>query len=194
MINTLVTALVLVAVLAAVLPAGLPRQMRRIVLLLALAVLLAPWPSSPARWLWSFSGPLSLTSALLALGALVQAWGGQHWLPPHEKTHLYRLLAVFAPVFYVFALGFSAFDPYAFGYGDFRFSTALLLLGLWFWVGRAYALCLWLVSVQLAWRMALLPSDNLWDYLFDPWLVGYAVVMALRSVRQRTPVSAPSPS
>ena len=122
MINTLVTALVLAAVVAFLLPAGVPVRLRRFVLLLVLAVLLAPWPLSPARWLWSFTGPLSLTSALLALGALVQACGGQHWLPPHEKTHLYRLLAVFAPVFYVFALGFSAFDPYAFGYGDFEWS------------------------------------------------------------------------
>lgn len=189
MINTLITALVLVAVLAAVLPAKLPLALRRGSLLVLLALLLAPWPHSPARWLWSFSGPLSLTSGLLALGVLVQAFGGQHWLPASEKRKLYLLLALFAPLFYVFALGFSAFDPYAAGYGDFRFSTALLLLGLWFWVGKDYALCLWLVSVQLAWRMDLLPSDNLWDYLFDPWLAGYALVQTLIAGRRRDAVT-----
>ena len=77
-------------------------------------------------------------------------------------------------------------------YGRSLLGLGLLLLGLWFWVSRDYALCLWLVSVQLGWRVDLLPSDNLWDYLFDPWLAGYAAVQLIRGRRQRRDVTATS--
>ena len=60
------------------------------------------------------------------------------------------------------------------GFGDFRFSTALMLLGLYVWISRYYVLCAWLAISQMAWYLQLLPSDNLWDYLIDPWIALFA--------------------
>ena len=45
---------------------------------------------------------------------------------------------------------------------------------------RAYATCLILVSAQLAFGADLLVSDNLWDYLIDPWLVLWAAGWLIR--------------
>ena len=62
---------------------------------------------------------------------------------------LRKMLVLMALWFYPMSMGSSYTDPYALGFGNFQFSTALLLLGLLAWVLRAYATCLILVSAQL---------------------------------------------
>ena len=93
------------------------------------------------------------------------------------------------------SMGSSYADPYALGFGDFVFSTALLLIGLLAWVTRAYASCLILVAAQCAFGAGWLASDNLWDYLIDPWLVCWAAGWLLRDrlLRARA-MPAPQPS
>ncbi|MEQ9507999.1 MAG: hypothetical protein RLN92_03045, partial [Alloalcanivorax xenomutans] len=65
------------------------------------------------------------------------------------------------------------------------------------WLSRAYASCIILVVAQLAYAWRLLPSDNLWDYLIDPWLVFWASGWLIRDrllarrARQRLAVSQP---
>lgn len=109
-----------------------------------------------------------------------RANGLPNLLPGEQQRMLSVTVLLVAVWFYPLSLGAAAPDPYALGFGDFRFSTALLLLGLAAWVSRAYALCLMLVLAQAAFHFRVLHSDNLWDYLLDPALVVYALVVLLR--------------
>ena len=56
----------------------------------------------------------------------------------------------------------------------------LLLIGLFAWMNRAYAPCVVLIAAQGAFYFNLLHSDNLWDYLIDPWLVFWATGWLVR--------------
>ena len=181
----LCTALVLLAWLTAMAGERLPVRWRRPLALLVLVLLLLPWPVGVAHWLPSYLGHFSIVTILLALDRLGRAYGPGGWLRKQEVRKLAWLLPAVAIWFYPMSLGATALDPYALGFGDFRFSTALLLLGLYFWIGRDYGLCLMLVAAQVAWRLELLPSDNLWDYLLDPWLVIWSLVWLVRA-RPRT--------
>ncbi|MDF1820397.1 MAG: hypothetical protein P1U64_02420 [Alcanivoracaceae bacterium] len=188
MTGTLVMAAALAAVVLAL--AGWRRRtllQRRVLTMLALVVALLPWPFGAAHWLEGLLSQLSITSGLLAVIMLMRANGMPSVMPDDQRRMLCVVVLLVAPWFYPLSLGAAALDPYAWGFGDFRFSTALLLLGLAAWVSRAYALCLILVLGQVAFHFRLLHSDNLWDYLLDPALVVYALVTVVRR-----PAPAPS--
>lgn len=189
MIGSLLMALAITAVALSLLRwrQRSPGQRRALTALLLVAALL-PWPFGLAHWLEGGLAQLSVTTGLLALVLVLEANGLPTLLPVDQRRALCVLVLLVAPWFYPLSLGAAALDPYAWGFGDFRFSTALLLLGLAAWVSRAYALCLMLVLAQVAFHFRLLHSDNLWDYLMDPALVVYAAVTLLR--RRPQPVSA----
>ena len=87
-------------------------------------------------------------------------------------------LLAFAVPFYVAALGFGAFDPYALGYQPTALLAALIPLGLALWWKRQDA---WLI--MLAADLAGYASGvfaNLWDVLLDPLLVLLALIVVLR--------------
>lgn len=189
MMGPVVTSLVLTAWLVAVAGKRLDIHQRRILAALAAVIWLLPWPWGLAHWLPAYLGQFSLVTGLLAADVLGRQLGVGGWLAAGERRAWWWLLVVIAPFFYPLSLGVSGFDPYALGFGDFRLSTGLLVLGLYFWISRDYGLCLLLVAAQVGWRLELLPSDNLWDYLFDPWLVGWAVVGL---VRKRDPLPGPA--
>ena len=125
-------------------------------------------------------GLLSRNFGLLAVLAIQHRIVGHYWLPLKQLRGACMMLVLMALWFYPMSMGSSYTDPYALGFGNFQFSTALLLLGLLAWVLRAYATCLILVSAQLAFGADLLVSDNLWDYLIDPWLVLWAAGWLIR--------------
>ena len=85
-------------------------------------------------------------------------------------------LACIAVIFYPLALGFTMFDPYAWGYGSWTFLLAVLLFALiasWMnlhmvVIAIALALCAW----SFQWH----ESSNLWDYLIDPFLCLWALL------------------
>lgn len=161
---------------------------RRMLTVLALVLALLPWPLGLAHWLESLLAQLSITTGVLALMHVLRVNGAPSLLPEGERRMLCLVVLLVAVWFYPLSLGAAYLDPYAWGFGDFRFSTALLVLGLAAWVARAYVLCLMLVLAQVAFHLQLLNSDNLWDYLLDPVLAVYALVTLLR--RAPPPVSA----
>ena len=185
----LCTVVVLLAWLWSLFGARVPDNWRwPLALLLAVAMLL-PWPWGVAHWLPAYLGQFSVVTVLLALDRLGRWFGPGGWLQDREVRKLAWLLPAVAVWFFPLSLGVTALDPYALGFGDFRLSTALLLLGLYFWIGRDYGLCLLLVAAQVAWRLELLPSDNLWDYLLDPWLVIWSLVWLARRERVVSPAA-----
>lgn len=188
MISTILTALVLTAI-AGRLVYALPRKARVLVMALLFVVSALPFPWGAAGWVQSFTSEFSVTSALLALAAILHRVRGNMLLPESSLRAACWLVAGLSLAFYPLSLGVSLLDPYALGYGDFRFSTALLLIGMLAWVMRAWAVCVVLVCAQLAYAADLLRSDNLWNYLLDPflvmWVYGWLVRDLLRSRRRQ---------
>ncbi len=185
MLANLVCALVMAAVAARLVPGRCSRTLRAGVVALVLVWMLLPFPWGGAGWVLAFAGHFSLTSLLLALAALVCRLHGRALVADGEMRALCALVLVTALVFYPSSLGAISFDAYALGFGDFRFSTALLLLGMAAWIVRAYAGCVVLIVAQCGYAIGALPSDNLWDYLLDPWLVFWAAGWLLSDLRRR---------
>ena len=153
----------------------------RVILALVVFVwALLPYPWGPAAWVLSYLASFSVASGLLAILAIKHRITGFYWLPVSQLRGACVLLVGLALWFYPTSMGSTYLDPYALGYGNFTLSTILLLVGLLAWVLRAYASCLILVAAQVAFHLDLLDSDNLWDYLLDPWLVFWAAGWLIR--------------
>ena len=92
-----------------------------------------------------------------------------------ERRFGFRLVATGGFFLYPMVLGLGPFDPYMLGFAPTGLLAVLALIaGLAWW--RRYHVCLGaIVFSVLAYRLNLLESSNLWDYLLDPWLVLYAI-------------------
>jgi len=89
------------------------------------------------------------------------------------QTLLFVVIA--AVVLYPFALGLGMYDPYRWGFGNIGFIAGLLLVALLAWVKQYTLLALSISLAVLAWSVGWYESNNLWNYLLDPWLAIYAV-------------------
>jgi hypothetical protein len=179
-LDILVCALVLVAVQLRISASLLSVRGRIILSVVVFVWAVLPFPWGLAPWVISYLAGFSITSGLLAILAIQHRIAGHYWLPLKQLRGACLMLVLMALWFYPMSMGSSYADPYALGFGNFGFSTALLLLGLLAWVLRAYATCLVLVAAELAFGADLLVSDNLWDYLIDPWLVLWAAGWLIR--------------
>lgn len=140
----------------------------------ALALLLLPVGGIPiAGYVRGIGGEPSVTTFLL-LASLIGAFVSGRKL--HDSREI-ETLAIFvlsaAAILYPPSLGLSSFDPYAMGYPDrirgLLFALAPVAVYAWF---RGRLLLLLAILFALAgFRLELLDSRNLWDYLLDPWLV-----------------------
>jgi hypothetical protein len=114
------------------------------------------------------AGDLSITSVLLLASAVV----APKLLVRDELRPLAAFVIGGAFFLYPMALGLTSFDPYALGFpGAARgllLALALVALAAW-WRGRILVLLAVLLGIG-AYRLGVLESSNLWDYLLDPWL------------------------
>jgi len=102
-------------------------------------------------------------------------------------------LACIAVIFYPLALGFTMFDPYAWGYGSWTFLLAVLLFALIAWWMNLYMVVIAIALALCAWSFQWHESSNLWDYLIDPFLCLWALLSSaisyyqLNSIKQFKP-------
>ncbi|MDH5738287.1 MAG: hypothetical protein OEZ23_08240, partial [Gammaproteobacteria bacterium] len=82
-----------------------------------------------------------------------------------------------AVVFYPSALGLTWFDLYATGYQPMVLSAFVLFIALGALWTKRYLLSVALAFSLAFWVQGLLDSDNLWDYLMDPLLTLYALII-----------------
>jgi hypothetical protein len=124
-------------------------------------------------YLRGIAGDLSIPSLLLLASALVGLLGGPRLHDGRELEALAGLVLAAAALLYPMALGLTAFDPYAFGYpGRERLLVvALSTIALVAWYRGLVLVVLGIALALAAFRLELLESRNLWDYLLDPWLV-----------------------
>lgn len=166
---------------------GRPGRAAAVVVLTA-AILWIPVAGSSglAALRGAVAAPAVTTLVILAALLLVRCRGALLFASG-ERVHLAALVALTGMLFYPPTLGFGPVDPYAWGYG-----TAVLPLA----AGALAVVCAaagrWVIAAALtaalaAWRLQLLDSPNLWDYLIDPLLaIGGLLVLAVYAVRRRS--------
>jgi|SRR5450759_2310177 hypothetical protein len=128
-----------------------------------------------AAYVRGVTGDLSITTQVLLWCALLRHWCDCVTVKAKHRLALLILIALAALALYPMALGIGAYDPYRLGYGNLQFVAALLLFALaaWFWKSTLIALCIALATI--AWAVGWYESNNLWDYLLDPFVSIYAL-------------------
>ena len=158
----------------------------RLAMLLAavFVLMLIPFGGMPlAAYVRGMIGDLSVTTLVLLWCALLQPWLKQLSQPNKQSRHtLLILIALAALALYPMALGVGAFDPYRLGYSNPLFVAVLLLIAVIAWFSKFYLIALCIALATLAWAMGWYESDNLWDYLLDPWVAIYALAAVVSRV------------
>ena len=145
-------------------------------ILMVMALLPVMQGLSLAGYLRGYLGDLSVTTLLLLTIVLL----GKGKSLTSQWHNLLVLIALTALIFYPLALGLGLFDPYRLGFGHIGFMVSLLLLSLWC-VYQQKNLIVWSICLALfAWTVGWSESNNMWDYLIDPWLSIYAVGAMIR--------------
>jgi len=172
------------AITASLLLAPPVRRLKRIHIgllmsVIAIIVAIPIGTLSPAAYLRSGFGDLSITTHVLLGMAIFTVLSGRRPVEERQKNAIHGMIAVTGLVFYPLALGFGPFDPYRLGYGSPWFLTGLLMLALGAWAVRFHLISICIALAVLAHAMAWNESTNLWDYLLDPLVSIYAVVVVL---------------
>jgi len=160
------------------------RRLKRIhigLLMSVTAIILAvPIGALPlAAYARSGVGDLSITTSVLLVAGIFPHLSGRRPVDRRQEVAIHGLIAVTALVFYPLALGFGSFDPYRLGYGSLWFLTGLLVLALGAWAARFHLISICIALAVLAHALTLYESTNLWDYLLDPLVSIYAIVVML---------------
>ncbi len=159
----------------------------RLALLIAIAVVLViPFTGTrPVAALRAITGDLSITTLVLLLAAAWRRVGDLPPLPWPQTRSTLLLVLVAAVMLYPAGLGIGQWDPYRLGFGlALPLLAALVVVAAL--VRKQYLTALAISAALLAFGLRLLESENLWDYLLDPWLTVYAIIkLAPRPGRKR---------
>jgi hypothetical protein len=142
-----------------------------------------------AAYVRGVTGDLGITTQVLLWCALLRPWCGCVTVEAKHRLALLILIALAALTLYPMALGVGAYDPYRLGYGNPQFVAVLLLVTLaaWFWKSSLIVLCI--AFATLAWTVGWYESNNLWDYLLDPFVSIYALaaimIHAMKAILHR---------
>lgn len=121
------------------------------------------------------SGDLSITTLLLLL-----AWFPNGRQTARQKYRVLLLVAAGAIALYPFALGVGMLDSYRLGFGNAWFLAGLLLVAMLAWVRQCHVVAAGIALAVLAWSVGWYESNNLWDYLLDPWVSIYAMAALIK--------------
>ncbi len=171
------------AVLARIAGCGMPA--RGAAALAGAALLLLPaGPSALGPLLRAWLGDLSIPNLALLVAALASGIAGIVVIDRRNLATILMVAGISGLLLYPLAFGLAAIDPYRLGYDPLLLPAALLPLCVAGWLsGRRAAIGL-LLAALVGFHLDLLESQNLWDYLVDPWLVlwawSYAMLRLLR--------------
>jgi hypothetical protein len=150
----------------------------------AFAGALVPVEGVPiAGYLHGLASDLSVTTLVLVGCGLVARTVGLRFA---DRRDLFAVLAVVlagAAFLYPMTLGLTRYDPYRLGYRSEGFLLILALLALASWLLRYRLLPAVLSCSVVAFGLSLGESQNLWDYLIDPFLTLFAAVWIGRELR-----------
>lgn len=147
----------------------------------ALCIFLPVFGLSIAQWLRSVLGDFSVLTLAIFINIIAQRMFNFDLLNPISRKRMLLGVVLVGLVFYPLALGVSAYDPYQLGYSPVLLPVFLVMISIIVWFKSRRDLAIILLLPLLAYNLKLLESDNLWDYLIDPVLMGYALVQCLLS-------------
>jgi len=126
------------------------------------------------------TGDLSIFSVYWLACIAAARISNQLAAPPERQVFAaLTTVAIGALILYPATLGLSQWDPYRLGYNmSLSLSCAPLIVLLFIYDKRFTAMAMSLAL--FAYALRLLESENLWDYLLDPWLTGYALYRLAR--------------
>jgi len=178
-------ALVLAAGVLAVIP--LKKTGPRLLLAIALTgmAFLPLWKGlSAAAYLRGVIGDVSAATVMFATMYLFGGKGAKS----NDRDWFLGMILLSGLTLYPLSLGPFSIDPYQWGYQPWGILAAMAFAGLVVLRGHPVAAC-YLAFPAAAFALNLSWSGNLWDYLLDPLLFGYALIHLLLLVSRR---SAPS--
>lgn len=115
------------------------------------------------------------------LGSLfIREISGKELLPAADRRLLWCMAGIAGLLLYPSAIGMFPWDMYRIGYRPLLLLIILLAFSLLSWARgfRAVALCVVLAVAAFSWHT--MESDNLWDYLTDPFITIFAWVWMIR--------------
>jgi hypothetical protein len=159
----------------------LAAPVRRLIVVIAVVLSLLPLETiSLAAYLRGVTGDFSVTTILL----MVLTLSDRLAIYPYkyqetEKIRSFATWATMAFLLYPCALGISSVDPYRWGFGSTYFLIALVGLVLLAYYARLRLVAWSAVIASGAWTIGWYESNNLWDYLIDPWLSTFVILTLL---------------
>lgn len=142
-------------------------------------------PIQAYGYFWGVFGQISITSTFLLFCYVLTCFSTAK-IPviQFERSYIFGLIAILGLVFYPLALGFSPVDPYGWGFGSLFLTIVFLFITIALWVFNQRILA-WLgLCVVASHQIGLLESDNLWDYLFDPFLVSFSFWWGVQRMKE----------
>ncbi|WP_180698737.1 hypothetical protein [Pseudomonas crudilactis] len=128
-----------------------------------------------AAYVRSFTDDLAITTLVLLGWVCLLRLGVVQPLPTVRRAQVLVLFTVLALILYPATMGLTYVDPYRWGFNP---RPMIVLIGLstmallWLRNGLGVAM---LALGTLAFALRLKASENYWDYLIDPLLVGYCL-------------------
>ncbi|PTT28669.1 hypothetical protein [Pseudomonas sp. HMWF021] len=129
-----------------------------------------------AAYLRSFTDDLAITTLVLLGWASLARLGVVNQQTLTARVQVLVLFGVLAALLYPATMGLTYVDPYRWGFNPRPLIVCIGVLTLaLLWLGNALAVSM-LALATLAFALRLKASENYWDYLIDPLLVGYCLV------------------
>jgi len=122
------------------------------------------------------TGEMSITTIVLIGFWLTRYIFNLETSDNRERLALLMGISLAAMLLYPMALGATALDPYRWGYGEPLFVAVLLLAASIAWYKSSSLIAVSVSLAVLAWGCRWYESDNLWDYLLDPFVAVYALL------------------
>lgn len=130
----------------------------------------------------------AVTTVVILAGLLIARCRGLPLFACGERRQIAVLAGVAGALFYPPALGLGPIDPYAWGYGSAVLPLTVGALALVCGAAGRWVLAGALSGALVAWRLRLLDSPNLWDYVIDPLLaIAGLVALGVYAVRRKSP-------
>jgi len=163
---------------------GASRRMLALSLPIVIAAMLLPWNGqSLVYYVRGVVGDLSVSSLVL-LGIL---YARTFFVPVKEQQPIrcqigWVLLAIQVPL-YASTLGYWSYDLYGWGYEPHWMLPMVGALMLWAWCTQPALGLAWLAGV-ISFALGMTLSRNLWDALFDPFMLFAGIGIAASSMLQ----------
>jgi hypothetical protein len=122
-----------------------------------------------------YSGFLSLASLWLLASCAIHNLAQKSLLSERDRSLFMASVAILGLTLYPTALGLGQYDLYALGFSGIVLPIGLSSVALLVWHTMHRTLALLLLATLWAWLLNMGESQNLWDYLIDPWIVLYGL-------------------